>query len=214
MGVLLPPLPGQQATAKATIQHPGGQKVRIAPGSVNARVAGPAAGSRHVPVVAFGEATRGEAFLYTRDTTITTPHSLALVAGRLAVREPQPVGGTEGDMEGVEGEEEEAAMGLPTVVVDDWIAFELPLAAVLPLCTLRLRLAAAFAAKVRVSLGDANRSLGDANRARTSGWCLRSAVPSLKMAALWLSGTGRAKNSPEHTSTSGTRASVIMGFIR
>jgi hypothetical protein len=162
MGVLLPPLPGQQATAKATIQHPGGQKVRIAPGSVNARVAGPAAGSRHVPVVAFGEATRGEAFLYTRDTTITTPHSLALVAGRLAVREPQPVGGTEGDMEGVEGEEEEAAMGLPTVVVDDWIAFELPLAAVLPLCTLRLRLAAAFAAKVRVSLGDANRSLGDA----------------------------------------------------
>jgi hypothetical protein len=56
-----------------------------------------------VPVVAFGEATRGEAFLYTRDTTVTTPHSLALVAGRLVVREPQPLA-AEGDMEGVEGE--------------------------------------------------------------------------------------------------------------
>lgn len=56
-----------------------------------------------MPVVAFGEATRGEAFLYTRDTTVTTPHSLALVAGRLVVREPQPLA-AEGDMEGVEGE--------------------------------------------------------------------------------------------------------------
>jgi hypothetical protein len=56
-----------------------------------------------VPVVAFGEATRGEAFLYTRDTTVTTPHSLALVAGRLVVREPQPLALPEGAMEGLEG---------------------------------------------------------------------------------------------------------------
>jgi len=46
------------------------------------------------------------------------------------------------------GDDRKQVMGLPTLVVDDWIAFEVPLEAVLPLCTLRLRLAAAFAAKV------------------------------------------------------------------
>ena len=93
------PLPDQQRTSKPVVCTPSGQKIRISPGSVNAKMERPRPpnGQRTVPLaVAYGEATRGESTLTTRDTTAAPPHALALVAGALRplAEDPKPKGTT------------------------------------------------------------------------------------------------------------------------
>jgi HrpA-like RNA helicase len=157
VGTLLP----ASSHPRATVATLRGEKVRIHPSSVNGGKApsdgdeegspmddGDADSSRRPPprVLAFEELQRGESFTFIRDCTAVAPHVLLLVCARLAVQE---------DLVPVEGGEDEAQMATTAsndtalMVVDDWLRFRVPLPQVAQLCTLRLRLATAFAARVQ-----------------------------------------------------------------
>ncbi|KAK3253212.1 hypothetical protein CYMTET_37524, partial [Cymbomonas tetramitiformis] len=140
LGILVPAgggIPGQQK-GKPSLSTPQGQSVKIAPGSLNSHLEVPAAAPGDPAatiLVAFDEPTRGEMTLYTRETTASHPHALFFVAGSMVV-EDSP------------GEPGDAPGGRAVVVVDSWVRFALPMSVLASLCTLRVRLATAFAAKV------------------------------------------------------------------
>jgi hypothetical protein len=169
VGTLLP----ASSHAKPTLATLRGEKVRIHPASVNAKsVGGPGAGggagmnedgsaaANALPrVLAFEEVCRGEALTFVRECTALAPHVLLLVAGRLALMDDMVRQENEDDdADDADAEDDEMAddVLVPSgdtalLVVDNWLRFRVPLAAAAQLCTLRLRLAGAFAHRVQRS---------------------------------------------------------------
>ena len=159
-------LPGK-SNPRPTVATLRGEKVRIHPSSVNGGKAADGgsgggdesadgsedgASKRVAPrIVAFEEMQRGEAFTFIRDCTLVAPHILLLVCARLGVQDDLVVqGGDDGD--GDDDAMDVAPAPSPDtalMVVDNWLRFRVPLPQVAQLCTLRLRLAAAFAARVQ-----------------------------------------------------------------
>jgi HrpA-like RNA helicase len=151
VGTLLP----SSSHAKPTLATLRGEKVRIHPSSVNGRGAGgPEPAPGEAPrVLAFDEVVRGEALTFVRESTALAPHVLLLVAGRLALVEDMVAVEEEGDDEDEDDDMETevrmvASADTAILVVDDWLRFRVPIEAAAQLCTLRLRLAGAFSARV------------------------------------------------------------------
>jgi len=135
---------------RVTLATLRGEKVRVHPASVNGGRGeeAPPATAGPPTILAFEELVRGDVGISVRDTTAVPPHVLLLVAARLGV-EPDLVSAPP-----EEGQEEEvgppvASAETAILVVDDWLRLRVPLPAVAWVCTLRLRLAAAFAARVQ-----------------------------------------------------------------
>ena len=155
-------MPGK-GNPKPTVATLKGEKVRIHPSSVNGGKAPADAGGDEAAdggedgkvaprIVAFEEMQRGEAFTFIRDCTLVAPHILLLVCARLGVQDDLVVqGGDDGDGDDGDAMDVAPAPSADTalMVVDNWLRFRVPLPQVAQLCTLRLRLAAAFAARVQ-----------------------------------------------------------------
>jgi hypothetical protein len=156
VGTLLP----TSSHAKPTLATLRGEKVRIHPSSVNGRGAGgpEPTGGEPPRVLAFDEVVRGEALTFVRESTALAPHVLLLVAGRLALLEDMVA--ADDAAEGDDGDDDDddddmeaeprmvASADTAILVVDNWLRFRVPIEAAAQLCTLRLRLAGAFAARV------------------------------------------------------------------
>ena len=156
VGTLLP----TSTHAKPTLATLRGEKVRIHPSSVNGRGAGgpEPTGGEPPRVLAFDEVVRGEALTFVRESTALAPHVLLLVAGRLALLEDMVA--ADDAAEGDDGDDDDddddmeaeprmvASADTAILVVDNWLRFRVPIEAAAQLCTLRLRLAGAFAARV------------------------------------------------------------------
>ncbi|KAL4422956.1 hypothetical protein ABPG75_009153 [Micractinium tetrahymenae] len=167
VGRLLP-LPPNDKKARTSVLTRKGEKVRVHPASVNAKLSVPApeeGDPDFAAMVFFDEIMRGDAFMYMKSCTAMHPHPLLLVVAHVYVAQDSRGDAAEGEdegmasaMEGVQLEDGggglpgpsghlEAATGL--LVVDRWLRFRVPFGAVAQLMTLRLRLAEAFAARVR-----------------------------------------------------------------
>ena len=169
MGRLLVPGAGQQAGGgmKATLATLRGEKVKIHPHSVNCKLhdqvprTGPDGAGKPAPVlVCFDDITRGESQMYVKESTVVSAAALVLVAASLTVEALPPVDLPDhdptdpGDAANAAAardvaQREQDASGEAVLVADDWLKFRVPLAVLSQLACLRIRLARAFAAKVR-----------------------------------------------------------------
>jgi len=125
-----------------------GERVRIHPGSVNARFEFTEdelenTSSSTTTLACFEEITRNESNMYVRDSTLMSGTSLVLIANTVKVEADPPV------VDPLTGESFPKP-GVPSALlnVDDWISFRVPLTQIAQLCTLRLRLFKAFASRV------------------------------------------------------------------
>ncbi|KAL4451226.1 hypothetical protein ABPG77_009298 [Micractinium sp. CCAP 211/92] len=166
MGRLLP-LPPNDRKARTSVLTRKGEKVRVHPASVNAKlsVEAPRDGEpEFAAMVFFDEITRGDAFMYMKSCTAMHPHPLLLVAAHVYIAQDlqaEDEDGEEGVASAMGGVHlGDGAGGLPgpsghlqaataLLVVDRWLRFRVPFASVAQLMALRLRLAEAFAARVR-----------------------------------------------------------------
>ena len=169
MGRLLVPGAGQQAGGgmKATLATLRGEKVKIHPHSVNCKLhdqvprTGPDGAGKPAPVlVCFDDITRGESQMYVKESTVVSAAALVLVAASLTVEALPPVDLPDHDPTDPSdaanaaaardvAQREQDASGEAVLVADDWLKFRVPLAVLSQLACLRIRLARAFAAKVR-----------------------------------------------------------------
>jgi len=169
MGRLLVPGAGQQAGGgmKATLATLRGEKVKIHPHSVNCklhdqvpRTAPDGAGKPAPVLVCFDDITRGESQMYVKETTVVSAAALVLVAASLTVEALPPVDLPDHDPADPRdaadaanardvAQREQDASGEAVLVADDWLKFRVPLAVLSQLACLRIRVARAFAAKVR-----------------------------------------------------------------
>ena len=125
-----------------------GERVRIHPGSVNARFEFSQDELENTSLstttlACFEEITRNESNMYVRDSTLISGTSLVLIANTVKVEADPPV------VDPLTGESFPKP-GVPSALlnVDDWISFRVPLTQIAQLCTLRLRLFKAFASRV------------------------------------------------------------------
>lgn len=105
------------------------------------------------PILAtFDEMIRGDARLYIRSSTLASLHFLCFVAASLRITEdeedPEEDSGKEIEHEDTFMKDPPAS-DLAVLVIDNWIACKVPVAAVGPLSLLRLRVSASFAYKVQ-----------------------------------------------------------------
>jgi len=138
-------LPQCRAPTLGTLK---GERVRIHPGSVNARFEFSQdelenTSSSTTTLACFEEITRNESNMYVRDSTLISGTSLVLIANTVKVEADPPV------VDPLTGESFPKP-GVPSALlnVDDWISFRVPLTQIAQLCTLRLRLFKAFASRV------------------------------------------------------------------
>jgi ATP-dependent RNA helicase DHX36 len=167
VGRLLP-IPRGDAKARPSLVTRRDDRARVHPASVCAklRIEAPEEEDetpRRASLVVFDEITRGDSFLYVKSATAIHPHPALLAAAHVAAAADPAAAPDEEEEEEEEGDGVRAAgdgvgsmrLGEPAepatalLVVDGWLRFRVPFAAVGQLAVLRLRLAAAFAEAVR-----------------------------------------------------------------
>lgn len=162
VGTLLPPLPSGQ---KAVVQTAQGKKVRIHPHSANFHLVHHDIQRKETinrPLLVFDEITRGEAWMYIRNSTLVKPHPLLLIATEMVVAPLETGNVSEGeeelsdsgdDKEKDQDGQQEELMSNPdnyiVVVVDRWLKFQATAVEAAQLYCLRERLAAAVSFKIK-----------------------------------------------------------------
>lgn len=171
MGRLAPPEGSGDDARRTMIQTRKGERARVHPCSINLGLRVKSRFGERAPcyLMAYDEITRGDGFLYLRcafcgcfctlqahapsecprQSTRVDPIALLLICAHMVILPDRPDPGPRGEAP-APAEEPSVDTDAPfaLLLVDDWLQFRVPMPAVAPIATLRLRLAAAFAAKV------------------------------------------------------------------
>uniref|UniRef100_A0A7S3XH27 RNA helicase n=1 Tax=Picocystis salinarum TaxID=88271 RepID=A0A7S3XH27_9CHLO len=131
---------------RITILTRRGDKVSLHQSSINQGIK--IKESEQLTLVTYDEMIRGDSRLYIRSSTLASLHFLCFVAASLCILKEE-----EDQEEGMEPEEadnkDQSASDYVVLLLDNWIACKVPVAAVGPLSLLRIRVLASFAYKVK-----------------------------------------------------------------
>lgn len=136
--------------ARITILTRRGDKVSLHQSSINQGIK--MKESKQPTLATYDEMIRGDSRLYIRSSTLASLHFLCFVAASLRIleeEEDQEESPEDGMKQEEDDKKDQPASDFVVLLLDNWIACKVPVAAVGPLSLLRIRVSASFAYKVK-----------------------------------------------------------------